>query len=157
MVERFLDELEADRVGRGHQVNIFRVLKTILRDAYDKGAIADDPVKGVQEPEYVREKVVIPTLAYVKRAQGRITAAMLLVAVSPRMVWRQTYAALSDSWCDGGDLASREPAYEVPGDAPLGGVSSAVGAGEVVVVLLVGGAITGRPAAGEREGSRARC
>ncbi|WP_229916947.1 tyrosine-type recombinase/integrase [Streptomyces fructofermentans] len=67
-VERFLDELEADGVGRGHQVNIFRILKTILKDAYDKGAMAEDPVKGVQEPEYVREKVVIPTLDYLKQA-----------------------------------------------------------------------------------------
>ncbi|MEU2060678.1 hypothetical protein [Streptomyces sp. NPDC013455] len=49
-------------------MNIFRVLKVILRDAYGKGAMADDPLKGVQEPEYVREKVVIPSLDYVKRA-----------------------------------------------------------------------------------------
>lgn len=32
-----------------------------------RGAMAD-PVKGVQEPEYVREKVAIPSLAYVKKA-----------------------------------------------------------------------------------------
>ncbi|MEV6247700.1 hypothetical protein AB0M38_16065 [Streptomyces sp. NPDC051742] len=38
-------------------MNIFRVLKTILRDAYAKGAIADDPVQGDQEPEYVREQI----------------------------------------------------------------------------------------------------
>ncbi|MDK1342498.1 tyrosine-type recombinase/integrase [Streptomyces sp. 378] len=68
VVERFLDELEADGVGRGNQVNIFRTLKAILRDAYGKGAMADDPVKGVQEPEYVRQKVVIPPLDYVKKA-----------------------------------------------------------------------------------------
>jgi integrase len=67
-VERFLDELEADGVGRGNQVNIFRTLKAILRDAYGKGAMVDDPAKGVQEPEYVREKVVIPSLPYVKKA-----------------------------------------------------------------------------------------
>ncbi|MEU6944946.1 tyrosine-type recombinase/integrase [Streptomyces sp. NPDC046316] len=68
VVERFLDELETDKVGRGNQVNIFRTLKAILRDAYGKGAMADDPVKGIQEPEYVREKVVIPSLTYVKKA-----------------------------------------------------------------------------------------
>ncbi|MFI7873403.1 tyrosine-type recombinase/integrase [Streptomyces salinarius] len=68
VVERFLDALEADGVGRGNQVNIFRILKTILRDAFDKGAMADDPVKGVQEPEYVRERVVIPSLEYVKQS-----------------------------------------------------------------------------------------
>ena len=68
VVERFLETLEADGVGRGNQVNIFRILKTILRDAFDKGAMADDPVNGVQEPEYVREKVVIPSLEYVKQA-----------------------------------------------------------------------------------------
>lgn len=67
-VERFLDELEVDGVGRGNQVNIFRTLKAILRDAYGKGAMVDDPAKGVQEPEYVREKVVIPSLPYVKKA-----------------------------------------------------------------------------------------
>ncbi|MGX9923586.1 tyrosine-type recombinase/integrase [Streptomyces sp. NPDC002248] len=68
VVERFLDELEADGVRRGNQVNIFRTLKAILRDAYDKGAIAEDPVKGVQEPKYVRQKVVIPSLAFLKQA-----------------------------------------------------------------------------------------
>jgi integrase len=68
VVERFLDELEADGVGRGNQVNIFRVLKTILRDAHDKGAMAEDPVKGVQEPEYVRQRVVIPSLGYLQQA-----------------------------------------------------------------------------------------
>ncbi|MFF0853925.1 tyrosine-type recombinase/integrase [Streptomyces sp. NPDC003280] len=68
VIERFLDELETDGVGRGNQVNIFRVLKAVLRDAYGKGAMADDPVKGIQEPEYVREKVVIPSLTYVKKA-----------------------------------------------------------------------------------------
>ncbi|MDF9808217.1 integrase [Streptomyces sp. HB372] len=68
VVERFLDEMENDGVGRGNQVNIFRVLKTVLRDAYAKGAMADDPVKGVQEPEYVRGTVAIPSLAYVTKA-----------------------------------------------------------------------------------------
>lgn len=68
VVECFLDQLEADGVGRGNQVNIFRTLKAILRGAYGKRAVADDPVKGVQEPEYVREKAVIPPLAYVKKA-----------------------------------------------------------------------------------------
>ncbi|MFJ8666267.1 hypothetical protein [Streptomyces sp. NPDC093600] len=56
VVERFLDELEADKVGRGNQVNIFRTLKAILRDAYGKGAMADDPGEGcpragVRSPE----------------------------------------------------------------------------------------------------------
>ncbi|MFI9293755.1 tyrosine-type recombinase/integrase [Streptomyces gardneri] len=68
VVGRFLDEMESDGVGRGNQVNIFRVLKAILRDAYAKGAMADDPVKGVQEPEYVRGTVAIPSLAYVTKA-----------------------------------------------------------------------------------------
>ncbi|MGW3391383.1 tyrosine-type recombinase/integrase [Streptomyces cinereoruber] len=68
VVERFLDEMENDGVGRGNQVNIFRVLKTILRDAYTKWAMVDDPVKGVQEPEYVRGTVVIPSLANVTKA-----------------------------------------------------------------------------------------
>jgi hypothetical protein len=63
VVERFMDELETDGVGRGNQVNTFRVLKAVLRDAYGKGAMADDLVKGVQEPEYVREKAVIAALA----------------------------------------------------------------------------------------------
>ncbi|GGY55333.1 hypothetical protein GCM10010299_72080 [Streptomyces tanashiensis] len=49
-------------------MNIFRTLKTILRDAYAKGAMADDPVKGVQEPEYVRGTVAIPSLGYVTKA-----------------------------------------------------------------------------------------
>ncbi|MCZ0983481.1 hypothetical protein O1L60_42455 [Streptomyces diastatochromogenes] len=56
VIERFLDEnRERDGGGRWNQVNIFRVLKTILRDAYTKEAMTDDLVQGVQEPEYVRE------------------------------------------------------------------------------------------------------
>ncbi|MFE2235870.1 hypothetical protein ACE1OA_04695 [Streptomyces sp. JL2001] len=77
VVERFLDEMESDGVGRGNQVNIFRVLKTILRDAYTKGAMVDDPVKGVQEPEYVRATVAIPSLSYVTKARR-----------SPTRTWR---------------------------------------------------------------------
>ncbi|MFE1292753.1 tyrosine-type recombinase/integrase [Streptomyces sp. NPDC058751] len=68
VVERFLDELETDGVGRGNQISILQTLKAILRDAYDKGAMGDDPMRGVQKPEYVRGKVVIPTLAYLKQA-----------------------------------------------------------------------------------------
>ncbi|WP_375061374.1 tyrosine-type recombinase/integrase [Streptomyces carpaticus] len=68
VVEQFLDDLAANGVGTGHQVNIFRTLNSILRDAYAKGAMASDPVKGVQAPEYVRDKVAIPTLDYVKKA-----------------------------------------------------------------------------------------
>ncbi|MFJ5786115.1 tyrosine-type recombinase/integrase [Streptomyces hydrogenans] len=68
VVERFLDEMESGGVGRGNQVNMFRVLKPILRDAYAKGAMVDDPVKGVQEPGYVRGTVAIPSLAYVTEA-----------------------------------------------------------------------------------------
>ncbi|SFD64591.1 Site-specific recombinase XerD [Streptomyces aidingensis] len=68
VVEKFLDDLEASGVGRGHQSNIYRVLKSLLRDAYEKGAMADDPVKGVQDPEYVPKTVVIPTLEYITKA-----------------------------------------------------------------------------------------
>ncbi|CAL9368431.1 hypothetical protein SUDANB105_00810 [Streptomyces sp. enrichment culture] len=45
MVEHCLEELEADGVGQGNQVNILRTVKAILLDAYDKGAMADRPVK----------------------------------------------------------------------------------------------------------------
>jgi hypothetical protein len=83
VVERFLDELQADGVGRGNQVNIFRVLKVIVRDAYGKGAMADDPLKGVQEPEHVREKMVIPSLACVTKALR--AADEFLALWSPRL------------------------------------------------------------------------
>lgn len=46
VVERFLDEMEGDGVGRGNQVNIFRVLKTVLRDAYAKGGDGGRPGEG---------------------------------------------------------------------------------------------------------------
>ncbi|MEV7067709.1 hypothetical protein AB0N97_33690 [Streptomyces collinus] len=39
VVEQFLDDLEANGVGRGNQVSIFRVRKSILLDAHEKGAI----------------------------------------------------------------------------------------------------------------------
>lgn len=78
VIERFLDDLEANGVGRGNQMNIFRTLKSLLRDAYDKGAMAEDPVKGVQEPEYVPERVVIPTLDYVTKALAVADAELAL-------------------------------------------------------------------------------
>lgn len=34
--------------------------QAILRDGYGKGAMTDVPVKGIQQPDYVREKMVIP-------------------------------------------------------------------------------------------------
>ncbi|MFF4757881.1 hypothetical protein [Streptomyces sp. NPDC001292] len=52
VVEDFLDHLEAEGVGRGHQLNVYRALSALLRDAFEKGAIADDPLRGVQKPEY---------------------------------------------------------------------------------------------------------
>jgi hypothetical protein len=30
--------------------------------------MVEDPIKGVQEPEYVRQRVVIPELTYLKQA-----------------------------------------------------------------------------------------
>ncbi|GGU99687.1 hypothetical protein GCM10010275_43270 [Streptomyces litmocidini] len=80
VVERFLDGIEGGGGGRGNQVSIFRAPKTILRDAYGKGAMADDPVKGIQEPEYVRGTVVVPFLDHVKKA--------LVVTASPSRTWR---------------------------------------------------------------------
>ncbi|MCX5435367.1 MULTISPECIES: hypothetical protein [unclassified Streptomyces] len=47
---------------------IFRTPKPILRDAHDKGSMAEDPVEGMQEPEYVRQKMVVPSFAYLKQA-----------------------------------------------------------------------------------------
>ncbi|MFD5327300.1 hypothetical protein [Streptomyces sp. NPDC127092] len=43
-------------------MNTFRTLKAILLYAYG-WAMAGDPVKGFQELEYVRQKVVIPPVA----------------------------------------------------------------------------------------------
>lgn len=43
--------------------------------------MADDPVKGVQEPEYVREQVAIPSLTYVKRAMAVADADLALEIV----------------------------------------------------------------------------
>ncbi|MER5668823.1 tyrosine-type recombinase/integrase [Streptomyces mirabilis] len=68
VVEQFLDGLEVNGVGRGNQMNIYRTLKAILRDAYEKAAMADEPVKGVQGPEYIPDRVAIPTLDYVEKA-----------------------------------------------------------------------------------------
>jgi hypothetical protein len=32
--------------------------------------MAEDPVKGVKEPEYVRDQVVMPTLAYLEQVMA---------------------------------------------------------------------------------------
>lgn len=78
VVEKFLDDLESAGVGRGNQMNIYRTLKSILRDAYGKGAMADDPVKGVQDPEYVPAKVVIPPLDYITKVLAVADAKLAL-------------------------------------------------------------------------------
>ncbi|MBL3670541.1 phage integrase SAM-like domain-containing protein [Streptomyces sp. M2CJ-2] len=65
VVEDFLDHLEAEGVGRGHQLNVYRALSALLRDAFEKGAIADDPPRGVQKPEYAPQRVVIPDAEYI--------------------------------------------------------------------------------------------
>ncbi|MEU0599411.1 hypothetical protein ABZ484_14370 [Streptomyces sp. NPDC006393] len=46
VVERFLDEMEGDGVGRGNQANMFWVLKTVLRDAFAKGGHGGRPGEG---------------------------------------------------------------------------------------------------------------
>ncbi|MCX5394556.1 hypothetical protein [Streptomyces sp. NBC_00094] len=50
--------------------------------------MADDPVKGVQEPEYVREKEAIPSLGYGKEA--------LLVADEDLALWAHLVAGRGD-------------------------------------------------------------
>lgn len=62
-----MDELETDKVGRENQVNTFGTQGHLER-RLRQGAMADDPVKGVQEPGYVRERVVMRSLTYVKKA-----------------------------------------------------------------------------------------
>ncbi|WP_406357218.1 site-specific integrase [Streptomyces sp. NBC_01635] len=68
VVEDFLDHLEAEGVGRGHQLNVYRALSALLRDAFEKGAIADNPLRGVQKPEYAPQRVAIPDVEYIARA-----------------------------------------------------------------------------------------
>ncbi|WP_258382379.1 N-terminal phage integrase SAM-like domain-containing protein [Streptomyces sp. NTH33] len=42
VVEDFLDHLEAEGVGRGHQLNVCRALSALLRDAFEKGPLLSD-------------------------------------------------------------------------------------------------------------------
>ncbi|MFF6783676.1 tyrosine-type recombinase/integrase [Streptomyces sp. NPDC012510] len=78
VVEKFLDHLEAEGVGRGNQANIYRALKSLLRDAYEKGAMADNPVQGVQDPEYVPKVVVIPTTDYIAKVLVKADALLAM-------------------------------------------------------------------------------
>ncbi|MFD5663264.1 tyrosine-type recombinase/integrase, partial [Streptomyces hirsutus] len=60
--------LEAQGVGRGHQLNVYRALASLLRDAFEKGVMADNPLRGVQKPEYAPQRVAIPEAEYITKA-----------------------------------------------------------------------------------------
>ncbi|MFC9887597.1 hypothetical protein [Streptomyces pilosus] len=77
-----------------------RTLKTILRDAYDKGAMVDD--RSRECTEYVRPRVVIPDLAHLKQAlavaDDKVTPAPLdgpTPASAPRPAFGRPSYALS--------------------------------------------------------------
>jgi hypothetical protein len=68
VVERFLDEVEGDGVGRSNQVNMFRSSRPFFATRTPTVVMADDPVNGAQAPDYVRGTVAIPSLGYVTKA-----------------------------------------------------------------------------------------
>ncbi|MCX4398883.1 MULTISPECIES: tyrosine-type recombinase/integrase [unclassified Streptomyces] len=62
VVDDFIMSMEERKVGLATQQNAFDTLKKILRDAHRRGGITDDPFQGVVPPEYIPNRVTIPTL-----------------------------------------------------------------------------------------------
>ncbi|WP_405708828.1 MULTISPECIES: tyrosine-type recombinase/integrase [unclassified Streptomyces] len=62
VVDDFIMSMEERKVGLPTQQNTFDTLKKILRDAHRRGGISDDPFRGVVPPEYIPNRVTIPTL-----------------------------------------------------------------------------------------------
>ncbi|MFJ6518663.1 tyrosine-type recombinase/integrase [Streptomyces filamentosus] len=62
VVDDFIMSMEEREVGLATQQNAFDTLKKILRDAHRRGGITGDPFEGVVPPEYVPNRVTIPTL-----------------------------------------------------------------------------------------------
>ncbi|MFE7808206.1 tyrosine-type recombinase/integrase [Streptomyces sp. NPDC057430] len=62
VVDDFIMSMEERKVGLATQQNAFDTLKKILRDAHRRGGIAGDPFQGVVPPEYIPNRITIPTL-----------------------------------------------------------------------------------------------
>ncbi|MFF2503598.1 tyrosine-type recombinase/integrase [Streptomyces sp. NPDC058067] len=62
VVDDFIMAMEEGKVGLATQQNAFDTLKKILLDAHHRGAIVDDPFRGVIPPEYIPRQITIPTL-----------------------------------------------------------------------------------------------
>ncbi|MFB7950553.1 tyrosine-type recombinase/integrase [Kitasatospora phosalacinea] len=71
VVEAFIETMERNGVGLAAQTHAFVRLKTILLDAHRLGLYEDNPVDGVQPPQYDPKRAVIPSLA---QLQGIRTA-----------------------------------------------------------------------------------
>jgi site-specific recombinase XerD len=62
VVDDFIMSMEERKVGLPTQQNTFDTLKKLLRDAHRRGGISDDLFQGVVPPEYIPNRVTIPTL-----------------------------------------------------------------------------------------------
>ncbi|WP_328372684.1 tyrosine-type recombinase/integrase [Streptomyces sp. NBC_00457] len=62
VVEDFIMSMEERSVGLAAQQNSFDTLKKTLLDARRRGGITEDPFDGVIPPEYIPQKITIPTL-----------------------------------------------------------------------------------------------
>ncbi|MEV5506645.1 tyrosine-type recombinase/integrase [Streptomyces orinoci] len=62
VIEQYIATMERNGLGLAVQKNSFTRLKSVLRDAYRRGAIPDDPFLDVTPPQYNPKRAIIPTV-----------------------------------------------------------------------------------------------
>ncbi|MGW6560190.1 tyrosine-type recombinase/integrase [Streptomyces hydrogenans] len=79
VVDDFIMSMEERKVGLATQQNAFDTLKKILRDAHRRGGIADDPFQDVVPPEYIPNRITIPTLEEIHALKEAGSKALVVI------------------------------------------------------------------------------
>ncbi|MFK0227348.1 tyrosine-type recombinase/integrase [Streptomyces sp. NPDC090303] len=79
VVDDFIMSMEERKVGLATQQNAFDTLKKILLDARRRGGISDDPFQGVVPPEYIPNRITIPTLEEIHSLKAVASEALVVV------------------------------------------------------------------------------
>ncbi|MGW5778818.1 hypothetical protein [Streptomyces sp. NPDC003863] len=79
VVDDFIMSMEERKVGLATQQNAFDALKKILLDAHRRGGIADDPFQGVVPPEYIPNRITLPTLEEIHALKAVASEALVVI------------------------------------------------------------------------------
>ncbi|MEU3712149.1 tyrosine-type recombinase/integrase [Streptomyces catenulae] len=80
VVDRFIQDMERNGVGKATQANTFDKLKSILLDANRLGIYSDSPLDGAVPPQYDPKRAVIPSVQQLHGIRSAGNDAFLLIA-----------------------------------------------------------------------------